>query len=286
MRPTDMDIPDRRAAGARRESGAIEEAASGAMHVGSLEATDRPNQSAMVAPMPHLANPEPRRGLARAALGWSAVLLALTAVYLQSVAITGASWVDGPTSPDLRVLGARIDADIAEGEWHRLVVSMFLHADLAHLAINGLWLGLFGVTAARLGGLGQSLAGALLAGVVGQFVSWAAWQGAGSVGASGAVMGLGALCGTAAWRLRHRLPAERRGPLALVLLLGGALLIIGPLGLEGVDHAAHLGGLAAGLALGALPRRKWLDRAQAAVAGALLVASMVAWALADGSPLR
>ena len=69
-----------------------------------------------------------------------------------------------------------------------------------------------------------------------------------SVGASGGILGLYGFLGVLAWRNREETPG-----LFKQLLTGiGLTALIGFVGFQFIDNAAHLGGLLAGLGMGAL----------------------------------
>ncbi|MCB9732287.1 MAG: rhomboid family intramembrane serine protease [Deltaproteobacteria bacterium] len=187
--------------------------------------------------------------------------------------------MNGPGSEALVALGAKIDRLVSAGEWWRLVASMFLHTDVLHLAMNALWLALFGVAAARVGGLGRSLATALLAGALGQTASWL-FVAAGSVGASGAAYGLAGLLAVDAWRFRARFPEATRRRLGPGLLAMLAVLLLAPLALTGIDHAAHVGGVVGGALTGLAPPGSRAARALVVLALALFIAAAASAAVA------
>jgi rhomboid protease GluP len=134
------------------------------------------------------------------------------------------------------------------GETWRLVTANFLHATPAHLVLNGAGLVVLGAFAERsLGsrGVGPVLA---LAGLGAMGASWVAgYQHA--LGASGLVSGLAGALLWLEFRAPEAVPVGWRLPrrtfVGLVALDSVALL-----GVPGIAHAAHAGGLAAG-ALGA-----------------------------------
>lgn len=236
----------------------------------------------MTGPVPEIAAPPGRRARTDAPKGWGAAIVLLTLIYGCSVVFSkapDATFVSGPGSEALVALGAKIDRLVSAGQWWRLVTSALLHVDLLHLAVNALWLGLFGVAAARIGGLGRSLAAALLAGTLGQGASWL-WVAAGSVGASGAVYGLAGLLAVDAWRFRARLPQATQRRLLPGLLAMLAVLLLAPLALSDIDHAAHVGGVVGGALVGLTAPGSRAARAVEALAGALLVAAL-AWAAAS-----
>lgn len=140
---------------------------------------------------------------------------------------------------------------IQNGETWRLFTAMFLHGGLLHVGLNMFALHQAGQVVERLFGRGGFLAIYLVAGLLGNATSlW--WKpGPVSVGASGAIFGVyGALL---AYLLRQRgsVPVEvfremRSGTLGFI----GYSLFAG-FSIPGIDNAAHVGGLAGGLVLGA-----------------------------------
>ncbi|MFD7718606.1 rhomboid family intramembrane serine protease [Streptomyces sp. NPDC059814] len=128
---------------------------------------------------------------------------------------------------------------IAEGQWYRLVTSMFLHQEVWHIAFNMLglwWLG--GPLEAALG-RARYLALYLLSGLAGSALTyWLAEPNQPSLGASGAIFGL--LGATAV--LMRRLNYDMRPVFALLAL--NLIITFNPWG--GIAWQAHVGGLIAG----------------------------------------
>ncbi|MFF1837118.1 rhomboid family intramembrane serine protease [Streptomyces sp. NPDC058231] len=128
---------------------------------------------------------------------------------------------------------------VAEGQWYRLVTSMFLHQEVWHIAFNmmGLWW-LGGPLEAALG-RARYLALYLLSGLAGSALTyWLADPTQGSLGASGAIFGL--LGATAV--LMRRLNYDMRPVFALLAL--NLVFTFNPWG--GIAWQAHVGGLVAG----------------------------------------
>lgn len=159
--------------------------------------------------------------------------------------------------PVLIEWGASAAAPVLAGEVWRLATAMFLHADELHLLVNG-W-ALF-----QLGGLVEVLFGSrrlaavyFVSGLAGSVasVAWDLVSGSAipSVGASGAIFGL--LGFLIAFLLRHRdrLRPEARSLLLQLLFWAGVNIVLG-FTVAMIDNAAHLGGLVAGLAIGAVKR--------------------------------
>lgn len=142
---------------------------------------------------------------------------------------------------------------IAEGQWYRLVTSMFLHQEVWHIAFNmmGLWW-LGGPLEAALG-RARYLTLYLLSGLAGSALTyWLAAPNQPSLGASGAIFGL--LGATAV--LMRRLNYDMRPVFALLAL--NLIITFNPWG--GIAWQAHVGGLIAGtlIAIGLVhaPRKR------------------------------
>lgn len=162
-----------------------------------------------------------------------------------------------------------------DGEWWRLATSAFIHFGLLHFAMNmfALW---------DAGRLVESLYGSasfavlyLASGVAGSLasVAWNPWVH--SAGASGAIFGvLGALLAYAlkpgmgldpATLRRHRIAA------VVFIVYAFAFGLVG----EGIDNAAHFGGLVAGVALGYVLARPVAERPRAFGSGRAFAATAV-----------
>lgn len=128
---------------------------------------------------------------------------------------------------------------VAEGQWYRLVTSMFLHQEVWHIAFNMLglwWLG--GPLEAALG-RARFIALYMLSGLAGSALTyWLAAPNQPSLGASGAIFGL--LGATAV--LMRRLNYDMRPVFALLAI--NLIITFNPWG--GIAWQAHVGGLIAG----------------------------------------
>ncbi len=128
------------------------------------------------------------------------------------------------------------------GEWFRLVSSMFVHAGWLHLAFNMYMLFLLGPPLEAVLGRGRFLTLYLVAGLGGSAASYAFSSVMTlSVGASGAIFGL-----MAAWVVVSR-RLDRDASQVLVLL--GINVVLGFV-MPGIDWRAHLGGALAGALAG------------------------------------
>ncbi|WP_047984131.1 rhomboid family intramembrane serine protease [Ornithinibacillus californiensis] len=137
--------------------------------------------------------------------------------------------------------GAKYNPLIIEGEWWRIITSMFLHIGLIHFASNMLFLFYFGSLAEKIYGSSRFLFIFLLAGIGGGITSFTFVTNL-SAGASGALYGLfGAFI---YFGLFHkRIFFQTIGKDILILL--GINVILGFV-LPQLDVAAHFGGLIAG----------------------------------------
>lgn len=156
-------------------------------------------------------------------------------------------------SQDGEALGAAFALDktaVAAGEYWRLWTVTLLHGNWLHLFFNMYALYLVGPIVERWYGSVLLLAFYLTCAAAGSVGSFVFGGNATSVGASGAIFGLFGILLTAG-RFHHPVDRQSRalvgqiGMLILINLVFGAAV-------PGIDNAAHIGGLAAGLWLGAI----------------------------------
>ena len=145
-------------------------------------------------------------------------------------------------------LGAKYGPLMVRGEWWRLVTAVFLHGGLLHIGFN-LWCLIdLGPEVESLFSIQKFIVLYLVTGVFGFIVSLFVSPFGISVGASGAIVGLiGVLIG-ASYHLGQIGKAYRSRLWRWVIYIVAMMLIPG----LGIDNAAHIGGLVAGLALGYL----------------------------------
>lgn len=181
------------------------------------------------------------------------LLIAIGAVFLLEWRAGGST-----DSNVLIALGANYGPAIrGNGEWWRLLTSTFLHIGLLHLLVNGWALVQIGGLFERWIGSGSLIVGWLVCGVAGSFASllWRSGEEHLSAGASGAIFGLlGALI-TFLLRRRNALLPSARSILSSLVMWAGINVFLG-FSVPGIDNAAHLGGLAAGLLLGLVLRER------------------------------
>lgn len=131
---------------------------------------------------------------------------------------------------------------VAEGQWYRLVTSMFLHGSVIHILSNMLslwWIG--GPLEAALGRV-RYLALYMVSGLAGSALTYLiAEPNQASLGASGAIFGLFGALAVLVRRQRY----DMRPVIALLVIN----LVI-TFGWAGIAWQAHIGGLVAGVVIG------------------------------------
>lgn len=170
-------------------------------------------------------------------------LVAINVLVFLLLTLTGGS----EDSVNLYRWGAKYGPALADGEWWRLVLPIFMHIGVWHLLTNAIGLLIFGSMAERLLGSPAYLSIYLVTGVLGNVASFVADPALGA-GASGAVFGVIGAFGVYLLLNRHVM-----GEVAAQALLSVGLIVILNLVIgfasEGIDNFAHIGGLLAGMFL-------------------------------------
>ncbi len=143
-----------------------------------------------------------------------------------------------------------LDRILANNEWYRLFTSFFLHFGIEHLAANMLALWVFGERIEQAIGKGKFLLLYVLCGFMGNavslLVSFLSASYVVSAGASGAVFGIIGALFAIVIKNRGRY-GDLTGGRAVFLVLYS---VFSGFAGEGIDNAAHIGGLVTGLLLG------------------------------------
>ena len=150
---------------------------------------------------------------------------------------------------DLLEAGAIFKPYIENGEWWRLISAMFIHGSLIHLFMNMIGLYLCGIIFERNIGT-VKFALAYFASGIGAGVVSIEWHDTPivTVGASGAIFGLYGVF-LALVLLKKFEPGARKFMLIFLGITAGYSLLVGFLS-EGIDNAAHIGGLITGFLIG------------------------------------
>jgi rhomboid protease GluP len=214
----------------------------------------------------------------RADLVTKALVTANVIVFV--AAVIGGAGIVVPNPSVLQAWGTNFGPLTTDGQWWRLVFSIFLHFGFFHLALNMWALYIGGRLAERLFG---SAAFALIyfaAGIAGSLSSLLWNPAVNSAGASGAIFGVyGAML---AFFLRKdaSIPPsivrqQRSSGIAFI-----AFNLINGFSHAGIDNAAHIGGLAVGLVMGLVLARPLESEARAQINAASFYARASAIALA------
>ncbi len=143
----------------------------------------------------------------------------------------------------LTPLGIKDPYWITAGQYWRLLTPLFLHADIMHLAANSFSLVIFGQVVERLFGTRKFLLVYFAAGILGNIASFA-FTPARSLGASGAVLGIGGALVYIWHKNKDALYSRRRQYLTLVFLF--FFNIVYGLSNLHIDNFAHIGGAVGG----------------------------------------
>jgi rhomboid protease GluP len=168
------------------------------------------------------------------------VIVAINLLFFMGVSATG-----GTGTQNLLNWGAKYGPYIADGEYWRLVLPMFLHVSFFHLLTNLFGLIIFGSMVERTFGARNFVVIYLTAGVMGNAVSFLAGPNPG-VGASGSVFGILGAFGVYLLLNRRMLGQMGRQQLTSIGFIVAINVVMG-LATTGIDNAAHFGGLLAGV---------------------------------------
>jgi membrane associated rhomboid family serine protease len=180
-----------------------------------------------------------------------ALILANVIVFLADAATTGFALALMGGSGELLQAGFISRDTVADGEWYRLVTSMFLHLGIVHLAFNMYALYLFGPLLEQLYGHLDYLVIYFLCGIGGGVMTILFAPNSSAVGASGAIFGLFGVAFMVSRRRHLLLGPQARAVLSQV----GALLLVNlvfTFAIPGISWTGHIGGLLVGGLIGLL----------------------------------
>jgi membrane associated rhomboid family serine protease len=190
------------------------------------------------------------------------------------------AWISVQSSPDilerlvLRAYNFGDGPGVAEGGYYRLITAAFMHRETLHIFFNMIMLWMFGRPLEAMLGRARFLTLYLICALGGSAASYLFNQPqVGSLGASGAVIGIVGALLVLERRLRHD-----TGAVAIYL----AILLLPGLLLPGIDWRAHVGGLLTGAVLGAAaayapPARRNAIQLGTAVAVVVVLVGLVAY---------
>jgi rhomboid protease GluP len=169
------------------------------------------------------------------------ILIGLNIAFYIYTSVVGGDFVN--TSNNMIITYGQVNGLVLYYGWYyQLFTAMFVHANIAHIAGNMLFLLIFGLRGEEMFSLPEYLLVYFLGGLAGNFLSlWLLPLNVPSVGASGAIF---ALFGAVAVYSRRSISQSVLGALIYAFFL--FFISSGP----GVNIFAHLGGLLAGLLIG------------------------------------
>ena len=152
-----------------------------------------------------------------------------------------------PDTDSLITWGANFRPITLEGQWWRLITSCFIHIGILHLFMNLYALLYIGLLLEPQLGKTRFLSAYVLSGITGSAASLYWHELTVSAGASGAIFGMyGVFLAMLTTNLIEK--SARRALLTSIMVFVGYNLLNGMKG--GVDNAAHIGGLIAGIIIG------------------------------------
>lgn len=153
-----------------------------------------------------------------------------------------------PTGHELLVIGGSRKQEVLNGEYWRLLTSVFIHGGALHLLMNIMGLGLSGFVLEEKLGQYKLILSFLACGLLASLSSLYFNNNVVSVGASGAIFGLFGII--LAFTVFKVFDSQVRGFIWMILILYvGVNLVLGTL-IGGIDNAAHFGGLLSGFVIG------------------------------------
>jgi membrane associated rhomboid family serine protease len=231
--------------------------------------------------------PPPRRGTPRLTQLLAVVVGAVFAAQILPGVLLGA----GPEAAINASAGiAGVDKEaVRAGAWWLLLTGMMLHGGILHIVMNTLgFLALGRILEAYSHRAFVPLV-FLLSAIGGNLASLLLLPEGLSVGASGGIMGMFGFLAVIALRRRHLMPPGFGRAIAVDV---GVIVLMGIVGYQFIDNAAHGGGMLIGALMGliAIPRSgaepywdppRWVQIAgQAALAGVILVAALATYLIA------
>lgn len=169
------------------------------------------------------------------------ILIALNIAFYVYTSVVGGDFLN--TSGSMILDYGQINVLVLyEAQYYRILTSMFVHANIAHIAGNMLFLLIFGLRSEEMFSLPEYLSIYFLGGLTGNLLSLLLLPlDVPSVGASGAIF---AMFGAATIYARRSFSQSIIGALIYAFFL--LFLSSGP----GVNNYAHIGGLVTGLLIG------------------------------------
>ncbi|SOC18523.1 rhomboid protease GluP [Ureibacillus xyleni] len=142
--------------------------------------------------------------------------------------------------------GMSVNYLIGDGQWWRIITSVFIHGGFLHVLFNMFSLFLFGPELEKIAGKARFITIYVLAGIFGNVATFVTQDPLyASVGASGAIFGIFGAFSALVYYTRRTMPQLKQIILPLVII-SVIITFLSP----NVNIASHLGGLVTGFLLG------------------------------------
>lgn len=142
--------------------------------------------------------------------------------------------------------GMSVNYLIGDGQWWRILTSIFIHGGFIHVLFNMFSLFLFGPELEKIAGKARFITIYLLAGIFGNVATFVFQEGFyNSVGASGAIFGIFGAFAALVYYTRRTMPQLKQIIMPLIII-SVIITFLSP----NVNAASHLGGLITGFILG------------------------------------
>lgn len=176
----------------------------------------------------------------------TAILILLNIIVFVIMVFSGLNFVS-PTPKELLEIGGNRRMEVLNGDYWRLITSIFIHGGVIHLFMNLIGLFIGGILLEGIIGKTKLFLSFLICGTFASLASILWHENTVSVGASGAIFGLyGLILAFTVFKIYSN---NMRGIAWMLLgLYAGVSLLLGFLG--GIDNAAHFGGLISGFVIG------------------------------------
>ena len=204
-------------------------------------------------------------------------IMGINILVFLAMVLTGVALFE-PLVADLTRWGANVKMLTLDGQWWRLITSVFVHIGLIHLAFNMYALYMAGIYLEPMLGKGLYLTAYLATGLLASVTStWWHDQNLVSAGASGAIFGLyGVFLALLTTRLIPQ--SVRKGLLQSIGIFIGYNILYGAKS-EATDNAAHLGGLVSGFVIGYIYYLSIKQQAILKKTTAMVIVALVALAI-------
>jgi membrane associated rhomboid family serine protease len=155
-----------------------------------------------------------------------------------NVVVWGLQYVISPADLDYLYMWG---VGVAEGQWYRMITSVFFHTAILHIGMNMWSLWIIGPALEQLLGRWRYLGLYLVSGLAGSVLQLIVAPDTPALGASGAIFGLlGALV------VLQRKRGYQLGPILAIILVN----LVATFTIPGISWEAHVGGLVAGALVG------------------------------------